>query len=251
MDRTHVDWNDVEAAAEQAANNHADFESFGWHDRPDDAHEWAIVYTHNRDSDLLTLSNADAIAKALEPFEEDAIAERHSHWACGWVDGYALRVYRNGQITAAFRHYCELRARLEDYPCLDEEDYSRREHEACLDAIAQEGRRHAVSKGVDWVAMVHEWLSDNEPGELENRDGNGAYPSEAAVRAALFDLDLLDATYSVRVGDHVVFESASNRRAFREARTLLYHQSMDLGIAAGETLTVERDGETIDPDVWQ
>ena len=88
--------------------------------------EWAIVYTHNRDSDLLDQSNADAIDKALAPFTEgdspDVRAEHHGHWACGWIDGYAIRVYRNGQITEAFRAYHALAARLADYPVLDEED---------------------------------------------------------------------------------------------------------------------------------
>ncbi len=43
---------DIEAAAKQAAGNWQRFDSFVWfRDRDlDDADQWAIVYTHNRDS---------------------------------------------------------------------------------------------------------------------------------------------------------------------------------------------------------
>ena len=134
---------DLETAAREARGNWQRFDSFGWHDRPEDCEEWAIVYTHNRDSGLLDQSNADAIDKALAPFAEgdnpDVRAEHHGHWACGWIDGYAIRVYRNGQITEAFRAFHELAARLADYPVLDEEDFSRREYEATLENLRSEG----------------------------------------------------------------------------------------------------------------
>jgi len=56
---------DLETAAREARGNWQKFDCFGWHDRPEDCEEWAIVYTHNRDSDLLDQSNADAIDEAL------------------------------------------------------------------------------------------------------------------------------------------------------------------------------------------
>ena len=48
------------------------------------------------------------------------IVEHHRSWLCGWIDGYAIRVYQNGKITKAFRTYHELSSRLADYPVLDE-----------------------------------------------------------------------------------------------------------------------------------
>ncbi|MFO0887730.1 MAG: hypothetical protein U0790_01145, partial [Isosphaeraceae bacterium] len=132
----------LEDAAREAAGNWNRFDCFVW-DRLDDldnAEEWAIVYTHNRDSRLLDLSNADAIAEAMEPFTDgddpDVVMESHSHWAVGHVDGFSIRVYRDGEITAAFRTYHGLAERLADYPILDEEDYGRREYEATLENIA-------------------------------------------------------------------------------------------------------------------
>jgi len=99
----------LENAAQQAAGNWQKFQCFVW-DRArdlDDSDQWAIVYTHHRDSGLLDQSNAAVILKAIKPFTEgdepDVVFESHSHWAVGHVDGMSIRVYRDGQITEAFR----------------------------------------------------------------------------------------------------------------------------------------------------
>jgi len=180
---------DLETGAREARGNWQKFDSFGWHDRPEDGAEWAIVYTHNRDSDLLDQSNADAIDKALAPFTEgdnpDVRAEHHGHWACGWIDGYAIRVYRNGQITEAFRAYHELAARLADYPILDEEDHSRREYEATLENLRNEGFADCYAPPEEWAGEVFSWLWDHNQSAVENRDGNGGYASKAEIAEAL------------------------------------------------------------------
>ena len=112
---------DLEAAAKAAAGNWREFDCFAWHRKPDHAENWAIVYTHNRDSGLLDQSNAAAIEEAMEPFPNgDVVAEHHHHWACGWIDGYSIRVYRRGRITEAFNAYHALAERLANYPILDE-----------------------------------------------------------------------------------------------------------------------------------
>ncbi len=180
---------DLETGAREARGNWQKFDSFGWHDRPEDGEEWAIVYTHNRDSDLLDQSNADAIDKALAPFTEgdspDVRAEHHGHWACGWIDGYAIRVYRNGQITEAFRAYHELAARLADYPVLDEEDHSRREYEATLENLRNEGFADCYAPPEEWAGEVFSWLWDHNQSAVENRDGNGGYATKAQIGEAL------------------------------------------------------------------
>jgi len=181
---------DVETAAREARGNWQKFDCFGWHDQPEDSEEWAIVYTHNRDSDLLDQSNADAIDEALAPFADgdsaDVRAEHHGHWACGWIDGYSIRVYRNGQITEAFRAYHELAARLADYPVLDEEDFSRREYEATLENLLSEGfDSDCFAPPEEWAGEVFSWLWDNNQSAVENRDGNGGYASKEEIGAAL------------------------------------------------------------------
>lgn len=193
MTTTIIDWSDVEAAAREMANNHARFDSFAWWGEPEDGANWTVVYTHNRDSGLIDLSNAAVIEEEMGKFE-DVISQRHNHWACGWVDGLVIRVYDDeGAVTDAFRRYCELMNKLEDYPVLDEEDYSRREHEAGLEYIADIGKRWVKDGAPDgWASEVFSWLWENDPGECENRDGTGPAPSDDAIRDALLDLDMLD-----------------------------------------------------------
>jgi hypothetical protein len=182
----------LEDAAALTAGNWRRFECFCWDRKRDipDTDNWAIIYTHHRDSGLLDQSNADQIANALEPFTDtddpDVVFESHSHWAVGHVDGFSIRVYRNGEITESFTAYHDLCERLADYPILDEEDYSRREYEATLENITDSGWRlkpdYELPDG--WESEVYSWLSDHRPASVENKDDQGGYPSEDDLRAA-------------------------------------------------------------------
>lgn len=186
----------IEEAAHDIVGNWKRFQCFIWYrDDIPDADNWAILYTHNRDSGLLDLSNAGVIAKALEPFADgddpDVVFESHNHWAVGHVDGFSIRVLRDGQITDAFRKYHDLAEAMASYCILDEEDYSNREYEATVANIADAAWRmkddFELPEG--WQYEVYGWLSDNDSGEIENRDDQGGYPSEASLRAALTALD--------------------------------------------------------------
>jgi hypothetical protein len=182
----------LEEAAKVAAGNWKRFESFAWfrEDEIDDSGNWAIIYTHNRDSGLLDQSNADQIAKAMEPFTDgddpDVVMESHDHWAVGHVDGFSIRVYRDKHITDAFRTYHDLMEQLDGYPVLDEEDYSRREYEATLENIADAAWRlkHEYSLPDGWEGDVYSWLSDHRQRAVENRDDQGGYPEEDDLREA-------------------------------------------------------------------
>ena len=116
----------LEEAAKAAAGNWKHFDSFCWHRGTDlpDPEKWTIVYTHNRDSGLLDQSNAATIEAELDTFSKgknpDVVPEHDHHWACGWVDGFSIRVFRRGRITKAFRAYHALAQRLADYSVLDE-----------------------------------------------------------------------------------------------------------------------------------
>jgi hypothetical protein len=182
----------LEDAAREAAGNWRSWTCFVW-DRLreiDDPDDWAIIYTHHRDSGLLDQSNAAAMADALRSFSEsenpDVVFESHAHWAIGHVDGFSMRVYRDGDITNAFRTYHELMERLDGYPVLDEADYSNREYDAALENIEDAAWRFKSTYDLHdgWEAEVYGWLSAHRPGVVENKDDRGAYPSEH---------DLLDA----------------------------------------------------------
>lgn len=176
----------IEEAARDAAGNWQDFNCFvWWREREmEDAQDWAIIYTHNRDSGLLDQSNAQVIESALESFTEgddpDVVMECHSHWAVGHVDGFSVRVFRKGQITEAFQAYHALAERMSDYPILDETDYSNREFEATLENIPLAAWRlkDRFNLPEGWEGETYSWLSDHHCSALENVDDQGGWPSE-------------------------------------------------------------------------
>jgi hypothetical protein len=183
---------ELEEAAKHAAGDWRHFDCFVWHRGYDldDADDFCIVYGHHRDSGLLAQSNAAAIAEALEPFmdgdDPDVVPEHHHHWAVGWIDGHSIRVFRDGQITDAFRAYHELAQRLADYPVIDEEDYSRREYEATLENIADAAWRlkRSFELPEGWEGQVFDWFWQHNQHAIENRDDQGGYPEEAELEAA-------------------------------------------------------------------
>lgn len=183
---------DLKDAAKEAAGNWRKFSCFVWYrdselERPED---WAVIYTHNRDSGLLDQSNAAAISMALLSFTEgddpDVVFESHNHWAVGHVDGFSLRVFRDREVTEAFRVYHELAERMADYPVLDENDYSEREFNVTFDNIglAAWGLKNQFVLPEDWQSHVYDWLSENRDHSLDNRDDQGGWPEETDLRAA-------------------------------------------------------------------
>ena len=196
---SNIDWTDVEAAAKETVGNWRKFSCFAWsrgYDL-DDADRWAIFYTSNRDAGLLDQSNSDQIAKLLAPFAEgddpDVVFESHSHWAVGHVDGFSIRVHgKDGRITQAFKEFCGIKQKLDDYPILNEEDYSQREYQATLENYATEmwAVRKELPEG--WEADVYRWFGDNGKDRFtENRDDQGGYAPKEAIVEALQDLGLL------------------------------------------------------------
>jgi hypothetical protein len=189
--RKTMSWyNDVSLDnAQKCANNWKHFESFGI--RNSHRYEGMLIfYTSNRDSGLLEQSNAKAIEKALSQFSN----EDHSHWAVGWVRGYAVRVFdANGELTPAFKELCALAAKLESYPVLDEDDYSSMQYEASLSNIEDTGRRYVKEGTPDsWPQAVFSWLWDNSQETLEDSDDQGSFPSEDAIKEALKHLGMLE-----------------------------------------------------------
>ena len=183
---------DVDEAAKQAAGNWKRFSCFAWFrandiKNPDD---WAIIYIEHRDSGLLDQCNAAVISKAMMHFtkgkDPDVVFESHSHWACGHVDGFSIRVFRRGRITKAFRVYHELAERLAEYPILDESDYSEREFNATFENLDSAAWRLKQEFDLpdDWQSEVYGWLSDNRDHALENRDDQGGWPDQDDLEAA-------------------------------------------------------------------
>jgi hypothetical protein len=145
---------ELETLANEAAGNWQHWSCFAWFGKPDNAEQFTLVYTSNRDSDTLDLANAKAIDDELSQFidDGDVIRQSHSHWAVGHVDGYAIRVRDENGITAAFRCWCALQEKLADYPILDESLFSEMEMESQNESWqlwAQADFRRAIERSLD------------------------------------------------------------------------------------------------------
>ena len=188
----------LENFAQQSVGNWLEFNSFFWSRQRElsDADQWAIFSADNRDSGLLDQSNAEQIAEEMSPYldcdDPDIFAESHNHWACGYVNGYSIRVYdSNGNITPAFVAYYILLSALDDYPVLDEMDYSEREYDTTIENI-----RNSCYSILDdyelpdeWTSEVYSWLWENDQSAVENCDDQGGYPSEEQIKNALERLE--------------------------------------------------------------
>jgi hypothetical protein len=194
-----IDWTDIEAAAREAAGNWRRFPCFVWHRGHDldYADQWAIFYTSGRDAGLLDQSNHAEIAKLLAPFtpggDPDVVAETHSHWAVGYLDGFSIRVNgKGGGITDAFIEFCRIKQQLDDYLILNDADYSEREYAATLENYRSEmwAIRKELPEG--WEAEVYSWFSDHGYDRfIENRDDEGGWASKERITEALQSLGLL------------------------------------------------------------
>lgn len=196
---TRIDWTDVEEAARLLAGNWQKFTCFAWSRgyRLVDADRWCIWYTSSRDAGLLEQSNETVFNKRLAPFAEgensDLVFERHSYLAVGHLEGFSIRVFRDdGSITPAFEEFCRIKERLEDYPILDEQEYTEREYEATLDNFRSEMRRLKDDLPDGWAGEVYSWFSDHgQDRYIENRDDRGGWAPREKLIEALQDLGLL------------------------------------------------------------
>ena len=183
---------DLKDAANEAAGNWADFSCFVWFRKSElrMPENWAIIYTHHRDSGLCDQSNASVIEKAMRPFSQgknpDVVFESHHHWAVGHIDGFSVRVFQNGEITEAFKVYHELAERMDNYPILNESHYSEMEYEASFENLDHAAWRlkREFTLPEDWQSSVFDWLWQHRDHALENVDDQGGWPDEEDLEAA-------------------------------------------------------------------
>lgn len=148
--------------------------------------EWYVVIAKSRDARLLEESNFRSTLKALGGESTYVVIERFHHWAVGWIDYILVKPTSKATVKRAR----ELLEKLEQYPVVDESDYSELESEATWNNLREAlGYLIGEFKGNDRVAgLVDRWLSDNLPNALESTDDNGGYPSDSDLLEALFAL---------------------------------------------------------------
>lgn len=87
--------------------------------------EWFVAAGQHRDSDALERSNFRSLLKRLGGESDTVAIERENHWAVGWVEHLLINPEDVKRVAIAEK----TREELEDYPVVDEEDFSNLEHE--------------------------------------------------------------------------------------------------------------------------
>lgn len=86
--------------------------------------DWLCLVIQNRDSDTLTESNFRSALKLLGGESKNVQVMRYGHWACGWWEALAVK-----ENTPQAKIATEIDDKLQDYPVVDEEDWSELESE--------------------------------------------------------------------------------------------------------------------------
>jgi hypothetical protein len=95
---------------------------------------WLTGPSHSRDSDNLSRSNFDTALEMLGGEQDDVIEVEHcGHWACGWFERILVKA-DSPKAKILFK----IHQSLQDYPLLDESDYSERELESQNDTFRSE-----------------------------------------------------------------------------------------------------------------
>lgn len=88
--------------------------------------------TRHRDSNELDNSNFEAALKELGGESPSVVVAHSGHWAVGWVEQILVhpRAKKKCLILA------DIKRRLEEYPVLNEDDYSEREADALTEYVS-------------------------------------------------------------------------------------------------------------------
>jgi hypothetical protein len=84
-----------------------------------------IVISQTRDSEILDQSNFDTALEMLGGESKDVEVIRFGHWACGWIESVMVNPKAKRKVKIAL----EIHNSLQNYPVLDESDFSEREDE--------------------------------------------------------------------------------------------------------------------------
>jgi len=142
---------------------------------------WPATYRagvgQSRDSDTLERSNFACMLKALGGESETVHVVRESHWAVGWVEWIAI----HQDDDKALRIADKIIAALEDYPVVDEDDWSELEWNEAADFWDSLSPREKVRMAMDERQRYH-WLL-TEPVWYFGRRSYGDLPDNTIGRA--------------------------------------------------------------------
>ena len=127
-----------------------------------DRQDWIVApVSRTRDSGCLADSNFEAALEILGGEREDEVeVHRFNHWGPGWFEIIIVAPQFLDQIE-------EIGARLEDYPVLDEEDFSKQEWEKATEWWMECGRRERIRICAKYRESIFAARRDEIPERVE------------------------------------------------------------------------------------
>ena len=143
-----------------------------------DRQDWFLApVSRTRDSGALSESNFEAALEYLGGESDSVEVHRFGHWGPGWFEIILVHPTAESKPGVRFVDLADELARsLADYPCLDEEDFSRREWEEASEAWMNLGLGDRMDLCRDNGVSVFSARRDYLPSE----DSGGIF--EALVR---------------------------------------------------------------------
>lgn len=217
-----LDRETLEQAAEEALKRPSD--AMFWDDRLFNTHG-AVFHWAERGDDLLEESNyltaldliraaADDGRPDTEVSDEQVIDGTSRHWLVGSLRTIYVQVYdEDGEFTPAFAKATELALSLQDYPILDESDYSEREwkaYEETLSEALDHAEREYWSDTEQEQAAIRERFYEGPAQHLdwhraEDVDWDKVAEEYGKVRDAHFEERVRQLLYSVHPDQGVLF----------------------------------------------
>ena len=144
----------------------------------DDRQDWLVLpVSQTRDSGPFDHSNFAAALEMLGGESDTVEVHRFGHWGPGWFE---IIIVQPGTPAATIAE--DIESRLEDYPLLDESDYSQREFEEFEESWDSWGRKQLVKdivKGFGLSERAADLLDDADNETLRQWWMSGAnFPYE-------------------------------------------------------------------------
>lgn len=134
---------------------------------------WLVFLGRNRDSDLLTNHNFETARDLLQALDREGVkgtlVVSENHWACGWVEWIAIHPSNAAAVALAE----SLANDLGQYPILDEDKFSEKEHEEAQKAWSEcslSERLQLIKRygqpPVSILAARHDWIPQDDNGSI-------------------------------------------------------------------------------------
>jgi len=140
---------------------------------------WGLLLLVSRDTSECSVeaSNFAVMEKRFKKFltgKNPSLKEvRITHWACGWIDGFGIKVYQDKgkKFTKAFLELIKIQQELERYSVLDDDDYFERRYKFACESVKDhiEYRLFQNKIEADAETLVYEFR-DKYPNDFDAID---------------------------------------------------------------------------------